>query len=157
MWLPSFPSGVIKWVCYPICTHTNLWGKLKWPYAITRLTAHYMCGLRSDLVICKFRKCMVIHDTECPYWDQVSLNNTNQPILSIYHIIVHSVPYDNEVPQSYHNVLLPKTGSRLSAILCATYGIQNLMFHDKDCWIAFTPSILPRPFPRQVNNPQSTP
>ena len=22
---------------------------------------------------------MVIHDTECPYWDQVSLNNTNQP------------------------------------------------------------------------------
>ena len=21
---------------------------------------------------------MVIHDTECPYWDQVSLNNTNQ-------------------------------------------------------------------------------
>ena len=24
-------------------------------------------------------KSMVIHDTECPYWDQVSLNNTNQP------------------------------------------------------------------------------
>ena len=23
-------------------------------------------------------KSMVIHDTECPYWDQVSLNNTNQ-------------------------------------------------------------------------------
>ena len=23
-------------------------------------------------------KNMVIHDTECPYWDQVSLNNTNQ-------------------------------------------------------------------------------
>ena len=22
-------------------------------------------------------KSMVIHDTECPYWDQVSLNNTN--------------------------------------------------------------------------------
>ena len=22
---------------------------------------------------------MVIHDTECPYWDQVSLNNTSQP------------------------------------------------------------------------------
>ena len=112
------PSGVIKWVCYPIYTlallqasvcpntiwffvswhlgnqisqeakyscditaiytHTNLRGKLKWPYAITRLTAHYMCGLRFDLVICNFRKCMVIHDTECPYWDQVSLNNTNQ-------------------------------------------------------------------------------
>ena len=28
-------------------------------------------------------KSMVIHDTECPYWDQVSLNNTNQtkPVL----------------------------------------------------------------------------
>ena len=46
---------------------------------ITRLTAHFMCGLMSDLLICKFIKCMVIHDTECPYWDQVSLNNTNQP------------------------------------------------------------------------------
>ena len=36
-----------------------------------------MCGMMSHLVICKFRKSMVIHDTECPYWDQVSLNNTN--------------------------------------------------------------------------------
>ena len=26
-------------------------------------------------------KSMVIHDTECPYWDQVSLNNTNQTCL----------------------------------------------------------------------------
>ena len=24
-----------------------------------------------------WEKSMVIHDTECPYWDQVSLNNTN--------------------------------------------------------------------------------
>ena len=37
-----------------------------------------MCGLMSELVICKFRKSMVIHDTECPYCDKVSLNNTNQ-------------------------------------------------------------------------------
>ena len=36
-----------------------------------------MCGVTSDLVICKFSKSTVIHDTECPYWDQVSLNNTN--------------------------------------------------------------------------------
>ena len=35
-----------------------------------------MLGLMSDMVTCKFRKSMVIHDTECPYWDQVSLNNT---------------------------------------------------------------------------------
>ena len=32
-----------------------------------------LCGHMSDLVICKFRNIMVIHDTECPYWDQVSL------------------------------------------------------------------------------------
>ena len=62
-----------------IYTHTNPWGKLKWPHAITRLAAHYMCGLMSDLVICNSRKSMVIHDTECHYWDRVSLNNTNQP------------------------------------------------------------------------------
>ena len=37
-----------------------------------------MCGLMSDLVICKFRESMVIYDTECPYWFQMSLNNTNQ-------------------------------------------------------------------------------
>ena len=36
----------------------------------------YVWPNRSDLVICNFRKSMVIHDTECPYWDQVSLNST---------------------------------------------------------------------------------
>ena len=45
---------------------------------ITRLTAHFMCDLMSDLVICKFRKSVVVQDTECPYWDQVSLNYINQ-------------------------------------------------------------------------------
>ena len=42
-----------------------------------------MGGLMSDLVICRFTKSMVRHDTECPYWDQVSLNNTkpNQSLL----------------------------------------------------------------------------
>ena len=29
-----------------------------------------------DPVICKFKKSIVKHDTECPYWDQVSYNNT---------------------------------------------------------------------------------
>ena len=28
-------------------------------------------------MVCKFWKSMVIHDTQCSYWDQVSLNNTN--------------------------------------------------------------------------------
>ena len=36
-----------------------------------------MCGLLSDLVICKFKKNMVLHDIECPHWNQVSLHNTN--------------------------------------------------------------------------------
>ena len=38
-----------------------------------------MCGLdvwSADLHL--FIKNMVIHDIECPYWDQMSLNNTNQ-------------------------------------------------------------------------------
>ena len=35
----------------------------------------------SDLVICKFRKNLVIHDIECPYRDQVSLNNTNHLLM----------------------------------------------------------------------------
>ena len=56
-------------------TRANPWGRLKWPYAIARLTPHFMCGLTSHLVICKFRKSMVMHNTECPYW------NTN-PTLS---------------------------------------------------------------------------
>ena len=37
------------------------------PYAITRLTTDFMCGLMSDLVICMLRKSIIIHDTECPY------------------------------------------------------------------------------------------
>ena len=87
---PSVPSGggggggggEVSMLTHTYGTHTNPWGRLMWPYAITRLTAHFMCGLTSDLAICKFRKGMVIHDTECPYWDQVSLNNTN-PTLAI--------------------------------------------------------------------------
>ena len=43
-----------------------------------------MCSFTSDLMICKYRKSMVIHDTECPFWDQVSLNNPNpHPIMLI--------------------------------------------------------------------------
>ena len=75
------PPGDDKVSMLTIHTHTNPWGRLKWPYAITRLIAHFICGWMSARVICKVRKSMVIHDTECPYWDQVSLNNTNQTYL----------------------------------------------------------------------------
>ena len=50
-----------------------------------------MCGLMSDLVICKFRKSMVIHDTECPYRDQVSLNNINPFTIKALHPLLHIV------------------------------------------------------------------
>ena len=62
----------------PIHTHTNPWGRLMWPYAITRLTAHFVCGLISNLVIWKFRKSMVIHDTECPSWAATKLVDQNR-------------------------------------------------------------------------------
>ena len=60
---------------------------------ITRLTIHFMCSLMSDLVICKFGKSLVIHDTECPFWDQVSLNNTNKTKLIVLTVIVLFRPY----------------------------------------------------------------
>ena len=70
-------SGVIKWVCLSIHTHTNPWGRLKWPYAITRLTVHFTCGLMYALVICMQRKEYGVHDNKHPDWDWVSLNNKN--------------------------------------------------------------------------------
>ena len=76
----------IKWVCWLIHTgtHTNQWGRLKWPPAITRLTDHFTCGLTSGLVICELRKELVIHDTESPHWDQVSLKTTTTSVDIIF-------------------------------------------------------------------------
>ena len=77
IFLPSRTPGGDK---VSMLTHTYphkpLRKILKRPYAITRLTAHLMCDLMSDLVTWKFRKNMVMHDTERPYWDQVPWNNT---------------------------------------------------------------------------------
>ena len=54
-----------------LLTHTyphNPLTKIMWPSAVTRLTAHFMYGLMSDLVIfASIGKNMVIYDTECPY------------------------------------------------------------------------------------------
>ena len=49
---------------------------------MTRLTAHFTYGLISALVIRKQRK----ECTECPYWNQVSWNNTNS-----FHICMPSL------------------------------------------------------------------
>ena len=69
------PSVVIKWICLPIHTHTSPSGIYKWPSEITRLSAYIPLGARC--IIWWFTNYfMVIHDTWCPYWDQVALNNT---------------------------------------------------------------------------------
>ena len=59
--------------------------RLKRPYAITRLTAHFMSGLMSDLVICNFRKSMFIHDTEWPVW--YHRTTQTQPVLILMIIL----------------------------------------------------------------------
>ena len=90
--LHQFPSGVISEYVNPyLPTYTpeEYWSDHM--QSITRLTAHFVCGLMSDLVIWKFRRIMVIHDTECPYWDHVSLNNTNQTICINYNKPVNLV------------------------------------------------------------------
>ena len=57
----------------------------------------------SDLLICKFRKSMAIRDTKYPYWEQVSLNNTNSfstPFSScMWHIIY--IIWNNRL--TFHN------------------------------------------------------
>ena len=47
---------LIKWVWKPIHTHTNNWGRLKWPSVITRLTAQFMCVLMCAVVMYQHRK-----------------------------------------------------------------------------------------------------
>ena len=57
------PSGVTSEY---VNSYIPIQARLKWSFAITRLTVHCVSGLMSGLVICKFRKSMVIHDTEYP-------------------------------------------------------------------------------------------
>ena len=66
----------MKWVCQCVHTHTNTGGRLSGHLQSPGSTG----GLMSDLMICKYNieKSMIIHDTECPYRDQVSLSNTKQ-------------------------------------------------------------------------------
>ena len=50
----TYPHKPLRTIKVTICNHQ----------ADTSCT---ICDLMSDPVICKFRKSMVIHDTECPY------------------------------------------------------------------------------------------
>ena len=58
----------------------------------------------SDLVICKFKKSMVIQDTECPYWDQVSLNNTNHTQSHFWKLGLHTLGVIYFTTSSYSDV-----------------------------------------------------
>ena len=49
-------QGVQIIIIKMLFTHSHPRGTLKWPYANTRLTAHFMCGLMSDLAIFKFKQ-----------------------------------------------------------------------------------------------------
>ena len=53
------PTNLYRGDKVTVLTHTyphKPLKKIKWPSAITMLTTHFMCGLMSDLVICKHRK-----------------------------------------------------------------------------------------------------
>ena len=87
--------GVIKWICWPIHTHTNPWGSLVTIYnhqATSPLHEWPVAYESGDLEILE-SVCMVIHDTKFPYWDQVSLHNTNTNPLIIIMDIDYSVVY----------------------------------------------------------------
>ena len=69
---------MIKWVSWLIHTYTTPEKRRLIKVIISNHQADSPLHVWSDLVICKFRKSVVIHDTKCPYWDQASLNNKNQ-------------------------------------------------------------------------------
>ena len=84
-----------------------------------------MCGLMSDLLNWKFRKSMVTHETDCPHWAHVSLNNTSQTKPIWRSILTNSkidgsLPYFRKLMQyktqvgwllPQHNTLHPKPES----------------------------------------------
>ena len=62
----TYPHKPLRKIDCPLCVYPGVWS---WWFASLE----------------KFnplRKIMVIHDTKCPYWDQVSLNNINQTFYS---------------------------------------------------------------------------
>ena len=119
-------------------THTyphNLPGWFKWPYDhITRLTCQFMCGRMSYLLICKFRKSMVIHDTECTYWDQVSSHNTNPTqtpwrhsilaLLTAIAILFQNIYLQCWLPfRTSFSTLLPTTGNSTAGEMTGATGL----------------------------------
>ena len=80
------PSGVIK--CIHTCTNPeeDKWPSPGWqptdPMGNSGLkTYHYYVAWCLIWQFANIEKSMVIHDTECLYWDQISLNNTKLTLL----------------------------------------------------------------------------
>ena len=74
--------GVIKWA---MLTHAYLripLRKIKWLFAIITLTDTLCVASYLMWWFASKETGMVIHDTEFPYWDQVSLKNTTQTFIS---------------------------------------------------------------------------
>ena len=88
------------------------------------------------IVICKCRNSMVIHNTECPYWDQVSLNNTNptQPSTACWlqHILNYSCIYSVTTPWAAaerSKLILSKSQCDISVLLVWSALMMTLDHH----------------------------
>ena len=90
-----------------------------------------MCGLMSDLVNCKVRKSIIIHDTECPYWDQVSLNNTNQTLFD------HAYMLCRDNFRFTSSVLNQIDRDIWSAFSCLCYRLLDVVHSDQKLYLVF--------------------
>ena len=117
-WWAIFPDGLM-----PVCLTSSCWGPL-WGYKVSMLTHIYPHKLHrkiemtihqadspfyvwpdvwsADLHL--FIKSMVMRDTKCPYWDQVSLNNTkpNQSCWGCISLLLPRLPKLSG-PFEYHS------------------------------------------------------
>ena len=76
------------------------------------------------------RKSMVIRDIKCPYWDQVSLNNTNptQPCRSIsyQYVYIRSATFDLVNLCAFLRNCFLRISRRLSELICLyMYMVNN--------------------------------
>ena len=92
-WQPRGDQVSMLTHTYP---HKPLRKIFKWPYVITRLRDHFMCGLASDLVICKFKKVWsymtrnVHTETRCHYTTQNVANRVNHILCSLVVHMAHA-------------------------------------------------------------------
>ena len=118
------------------------WGTLNWPYAVTRLTAHFMCGLRSDLVICKFRKSIAM-TPDVLTWPGVI--KQHQPTITFSTIGGDKV---SMLTHTYPHKPLRKIKVTIYAIIRLTTSFMCGLMSDlvickfRKVWLYMTPNIL---------------